>query len=332
MEVADKFIFDAYLNDFTPKMEVKRMKSFHTTSEGMLLRNGRMLFEGSPYFFQRDHPVYINTVKNDLFQKHIKRLIKYYFLYPSTIIKIPSVWVMDLYSHFYYHWVAETLPRIFLWDSLDTENRAIIIPKKYLNLSYIKDSLDFFPLRNFIFLDDKKLYKFKNSFFVSPMGKPYQFNPELMKAFSTFILSKLSLPDTSAGNNNRKIYISRNKARKRKLLNEAEVKSVLSQFGFEVFYMETLSLKEQIILSNESSVIAGLHGGGLANTIFSKCNSCLIELQRYLQWPSCYFRLANALDRKYHYLFCKHSPEENPSENADIIVDLAKLLALLYSI
>jgi capsular polysaccharide biosynthesis protein len=215
---------------------------------------------------------------------------------------------------------------------MDKDNRSIIIPKKYLNVPYIRDSLDLFPQRNFVFLDDKKLYRIKNSFFVSPQGKPYQFNPPLMQSLRQFLLEKMGLPENGSNGGGRKMYISRRKARKRKIINEKEVQCVLEDFGFETFYMEELSLKEQITLSNQSSIIAGIHGAGLTNTIFGRDESILLELQRYLNWPSCYYRLANALERKYYYLFCKHLPDENKSENADIMVDLKRLDLLLSSL
>ncbi|SRR6266498_5023304 len=38
---ADKFIFQAYIDDLVPKMVVKPLKGFNTTSEGILLRHGK---------------------------------------------------------------------------------------------------------------------------------------------------------------------------------------------------------------------------------------------------------------------------------------------------
>ncbi|TRZ89561.1 MAG: glycosyltransferase family 61 protein [Methanosarcinales archaeon] len=44
----------------------------------------------------------------------------------------------------------------------------------------------------------------------------------------------------------RKIYISRNQAGKRKIINEVELEAFVGEYGFETVHAETMSLEDQI--------------------------------------------------------------------------------------
>jgi hypothetical protein len=74
-------------------------------------------------------------------------------------------------------------------------------------------------------------------------------------------------PDGSA---TRKLYISRARARQRKLENEAEVESVMVAHGFEIIHPEEISLPDQVRLFSNAAVIVGPAGSGLYNAIFSR--------------------------------------------------------------
>src|SRR5690606_41980726 len=71
-------------------------------------------------------------------------------------------------------------------------------------------------------------------------------------------------------NPTRKIYISRSRATKRRVKNEAELMPVLERWGFEVVFTEFLTYREQVALFFESRVITGAYGAGLTNAFFAQ--------------------------------------------------------------
>ena len=75
----------------------------------------------------------------------------------------------------------------------------------------------------------------------------------------------------------RKIFVSRSKAKTRKLENQNELLMQLK--GWEPIVLEDLDIKEQVKVFAEASHILATHGAGLVNTLWCKANTKIIELQ-----------------------------------------------------
>lgn len=98
----------------------------------------------------------------------------------------------------------------------------------------------------------------------------------------------------------RKIYISRKMGRK--MLNEADLMIGLEKRGFEIAHLEELSLSAQIKLFQEAAVIAGPHGAGHANIIWSSPKTQLLEVFHPSWMHPCYALLSEILGLGYHCL------------------------------
>ena len=72
-----------------------------------------------------------------------------------------------------------------------------------------------------------------------------------------------------AGSRHRKLYLSRNRQKKRRLRNEATVWPLLASQGYEFLYPENLPHRDQVTLMQETSDIFAPSGSALASTIFS---------------------------------------------------------------
>jgi capsular polysaccharide biosynthesis protein len=100
----------------------------------------------------------------------------------------------------------------------------------------------------------------------------------------------------------KKFYISREKARFRKVLNEKELICMLKNNGFEIIHAEDFSLSEQIDVFSGCETLLGIHGAGLTNCVFMKQGSNVIELRRKETAKNTgYWHLADCLDHKYYY-------------------------------
>ncbi|MDJ0518128.1 MAG: tetratricopeptide repeat protein [Trichodesmium sp. MO_231.B1] len=133
-----------------------------------------------------------------------------------------------------------------------------------------------------------------------------------------------------------KIYISRNKAKYRKVINEETVVDLLSQYGFITIELETLSVLEQITLFANAKVIVSPHGSGLTNIIFCSPGTTVIELVSPNYIRHYYWVISQQLGLKYYYLIgeeysyypIRQIMYPNPLTE-DIIINFSKLEKML---
>jgi hypothetical protein len=89
-------------------------------------------------------------------------------------------------------------------------------------------------------------------------------------------VNELFLPDPPE-RTSRRIYVPRGTSR-RAVLNEEEVLAVLEPAGFEVVTMDGRSIGEQAAIFASAAVIVAPHGAALANLVFSRPGTAVIEL------------------------------------------------------
>jgi len=135
----------------------------------------------------------------------------------------------------------------------------------------------------------------------------------------------------------RRIYVSRKLATARRVFNEDEVTATLHEFRFQTVLLEQMSLKEQIKLFRESHVIAGPHGAGLANIVFSEPETILVEFlhETGLYKVPIFSELSGMIAGKHVVLRSK--PETNSQHpghagNMDMSVDCVALRTTLKSL
>ena len=106
-----------------------------------------------------------------------------------------------------------------------------------------------------------------------------------------------------------RIYVSRKKAKSRKLTNEKEVLEVLQKNNFQEVNFEDYNFYEQIYLMKNCSILCGVHGAGFANIAFMKEETTLVELIKeyssYREERPSYWRLCSALNIHYYIEYCK---------------------------
>ena len=165
----------------------------------------------------------------------------------------------------YYSNLLQFLPRIFFNKKT---NLKLAIHRnssnKYRNFigSILKSlNIEF----TFVFLDDD-FYYFTNS----------EFPQFLNMNTSIEILKKFINPKTNV-EISKKIYVTRENSNYRKILNEGDVVSILRKNVYKVINPQLYEIDEQIeIFSNAEKIIAP-HGSNLANIIFCKPGTEILE-------------------------------------------------------
>ena len=89
------------------------------------------------------------------------------------------------------------------------------------------------------------------------------------------------------------IYLSRANARRRRVMNEAELEPWLTARGFVKVCTEELPWAEQIAVFRHAKVIVAPHGAGLANLVFCRPGTRVIELFNRAYVNGCYWRLSS---------------------------------------
>jgi len=136
-------------------------------------------------------------------------------------------------------------------------------------------------------------------------------------------LSKTLRTHFGANTGGRRIYISRRHAAKRRLLNEADLRPLLDLHGFEVVCMEDLTFAEQVRLSANCTVIAGLHGAGLTHMLWMPPGGRVIEIRaKGDSHNNCYYGLASDLGHKYFYVLSQKQSAYTTTQRADFVVDV----------
>jgi len=132
------------------------------------------------------------------------------------------------------------------------------------------------------------------------------------------------------------IYISRRKAKSRRLLNEDTIIDFITEHGFGVFELETMTFQEQVSLFHSAQVVIAPHGAGLTNLVFCNPGTKVIEMFSPQYVNGCYWALSNHLELDYHYLLGEgERPLEDSSHSGggdDYDIETDKLTSLLKAV
>lgn len=182
----------------------------------------------------------------------------------------------------YYHWMTEVLPMLHL-----LQKSGVAVDKYYVMqtpLRYQHETLQTMKLpadKIFWASDNTQVEAQELLFpFVGNMAKAFRGHeryhyrtPPWAYHFlrQTFLPKVLEKP-------HRRLYVSRNKASFRRLVNEQELLGILEDLGFENVFLEDYTVAEQAKLFSEASCVVAPHGAGLTNIVFCQEGTKVIEL------------------------------------------------------
>lgn len=184
----------------------------------------------------------------------------------------------------YYHWMTETLPRLYFLKCINWKE-PIIIGNHLLKNKWVGETLRLFPDLDFVFISSHQRVHVRNLFLVdegpvaearTEKDKLLLRNSALLKAMRDFLLT--ATKSDWAKPYPKRVHLSRQKG-PRKISNIRDVRVVLDKFGFEEIYMQDLPLGTQFALAANAELIFAPHGAGLANMIFMKDGGAIIEVK-----------------------------------------------------
>ena len=114
------------------------------------------------------------------------------------------------------------------------------------------------------------------------------------------VIEFLSLAASTDNPPKRRLYITRNEARLRRLHNEDEVFALLQPLGFEMVCPGQMSFREQIAAFSEAEIVVAVHGAALTNLVYGGHCRVVIELFPADFLKTTYLRLAERIGADYY--------------------------------
>jgi capsular polysaccharide biosynthesis protein len=227
----------------------------------------------------------------------------------------PLVPMIPRYQN-YFHWLIECLPRLrgvrALEDRTDLDVSLLVpadlpewIAQSLMLVGFPKDRL--VPA-------EAPLYHTSNLVVPSfPLPTPAE-----CAWLRTQVLERA--PEDVGVETGANVYISRAGATERTVRNENAVVSTLSEYGFESYRLEELSVAAQARLFDEADLIVGAHGAGLSNLVFCTDGAALELFGSKVK--SNYANIADTVGVQYESLQCSAS-------GVDLVVDTDRLIDVI---
>ncbi|MBG1245356.1 glycosyltransferase family 61 protein [Nostoc sp. NZL] len=239
----------------------------------------------------------------------------------------------------YFHWMFDVLPRIHLLNQAEIQfNHIDKFLVNSLHLCFQKETLEILGIPEKKIIESRQFPHIKAKQLVVPSlpGQTGNIPKWACDFLKTKILVNSSTEKVAKGN---LIYISRDRAAFRRIINEDELVQFLNKFKFEVIFLEKISVAEQASVLSSASVIVAAHGAGLSNLVFCSPGTKIIELFSPNYVNGCYWVLSNNMELDYYYLigegeepekFCDpHCMAEDILINIDLLAEVLKIAEVI---
>ncbi len=187
--------------------------------------------------------------------------------------------IHSIWSGGYYHWLLESLPRLLVLEERCGREIVPLIPDYSGLRDVYRDSLAALGYAHAVPMPSGASARVSR--LLVPQAPPLgHYDAPLMHRLRSRLVGA-TLPE-GEGTPECMIYISRERARGRKVRNEADLRRMLEQRGFECVYLEEMDFAAQIRLFSRAKLVIGQHGAGLSNLLFMQPGTRLIEVHRKL--------------------------------------------------
>jgi hypothetical protein len=220
---------------------------------------------------------------------------------------------ISLTSSSYYHWLIEDLPCTLFAMKSDL-SAPLIVSKKTPH--YVREFANN-SRRKIVYVDGPQ--KLEKYIFVekhNDSGWPSHYDISELLNYSIF--KKLLYN----GIPYKKYYISR-RFSKRSPRNEIEIEQLAIDSGYEILYLERMTHAKQISIISGAATIVGVHGAGLANMIWMKSGTKIVDIINENYWTEANHRLAHIGNQEY-VPFIYQGSMEDPVNLNDLALVLNK--------
>lgn len=312
-----------------PRAEIGILENAKVIGQGIVVVNDKFVVRES--FINLNHtsrrgPLY-RIESSDLYVSESS--LDSYRSMPAgeTYVSVKQTWDAN-----YGHWLVDTLPRVIgLGRRMDLSSARMVMNgnRSAAMKTVFADSLSLLNIRgDQLEWTDHRPVHFDQLVYATPTSIP----PFVKSEFSIRQLESLVelLPNNEASERrgSKKIYLSRNRYPRRRLLNEDDILPVLAARGYEIVYPEELSLFEQIALFSSADYVIGNMGAAFSNLAFSPAGVNVFMLATGSMMHDYFYDLVCHKNGSYVALQGRSVP---PSKDigADFLIDIVEFERLL---
>ena len=215
----------------------------------------------------------------------------------------------------YFHWLFDFLPKIYICS----KNYNI----SKINYFYLSEPQNFqFKLLNFFKIKKKqiinsKLYRHIQADKIITVDHPWYKKGYFFKEFNhvpkwiVLWLRNNFLKEKKKFYCSKKIFIDRSdsKSNHSQIINKDQVINFLKKQNFKVYRIAKMNFFKQVYLFSNADFIISAHGAALANLVFCKQKTKIIEIKPETQ-PGDYFKIRSEIN-KLKYLCLKNKVQKN---------------------
>lgn len=227
-----------------------------------------------------------------------------------------ATWVLERAYHNHSHWLTAHLPKLLLLRERGLLNDVLMPLRRtaVMDASMRMLGIDPEALRQF---DPARPVEVGE---LTLVGTD-RFDPAHMRqvraAFADHTAADARLP-------HRRIFISRERSRGRRITNEHALWAMLHRHGFEKVFMEDLSFPEQVRMMQQTRVLLAPHGAGLTNMLFCPEGGHVVELADPGFPNPNFYALAAGL-RLGYWLLSEQAGDAHHPLDRDLTVDVARV-------
>lgn len=268
--------------------------------------------------------------------------VELYYSYPFTNLPDPIyleetvatlIWGWNLpgigqTQAIYGHWFFDILPRIHLLEASGISIDKYLVG--VLEHSFQWESLELlgFPTEKLIQVDRNDFHFMARNLIVPAV--PFHIGKSPRWAVE-FIQQRFKhSQNITLQRKYERVFITRQDAKARYVLNEEEVFRLLSQKGFTMISLTHLSVAEKVsIFSSAKAVIAPI-GSGNVHLAFCSPGTTVIELTPETVIDDYFWKISGHAQLDYYQLLCEiKPPPQTPSGRDSFYVDIPKLTKVL---
>jgi capsular polysaccharide biosynthesis protein len=240
-------------------------------------------------------------------------------------VAVITMYPGNIPGHPYYaHWLLDMLPRLHLLEKSGIGWDKLVVPQV---VGYQRESLRLLGIEPDKIISEPELHLQADELVVPTLvGSPIGNYP----AWACHWLRERFLPLAGAGERPRRLFISRAKAARRRLLNEDELMAALTPLGFERMFLEEHSFIDNVRMLHDAEAVVSPHGANTAIFIFCKRGTPVIELFSPKYVAACHYSAMSQVGLNYGYVLGKGDIKERGHYSSeDITVDPDQVVRLL---
>ena len=233
----------------------------------------------------------------------------------------------------YFHWLFDILPKIIIAQSAINFNKIDYFYMPVLQ-DFQKRILSLLGIKNYKIINSKKIKHLEATKIVIP-SHPWYYKGTIFEEVNSIPewivkwLRKSFLKFKKKNIKSLKLFIDRSESEYShcKLINNDNIKKILSKRGFKILQTGKLDFLKQIELFNNAHFVIGPHGAAFSNLVFCKPRTNVIEIKPKKQ-PNNYKKISILNNLNYAQINLKSSKPKYINEG-DMYINPKTLLKLI---